>query len=64
MVVSTEGEAVEEPPPPLVVMRSDRELLGHTHRITGLCWSPHHAARLVSASFDNTAQVQTQPVTV
>lgn len=34
-----------------------RRLCGHTAKITGMAWSPHHEARLVTASYDGTAQV-------
>ncbi|XP_038056324.1 gem-associated protein 5-like [Patiria miniata] len=36
---------------------SFRTLNGHTLRITALSWSPHGNGRLVSASYDGTAQV-------
>lgn len=34
-----------------------RRLCGHTSKITGMAWSPHHDARLVTVSYDGTAQV-------
>lgn len=34
-----------------------RRLCGHTAKITGVAWSPHHDARLVTVSYDGTAQV-------
>ncbi|XP_022084839.1 gem-associated protein 5-like isoform X2 [Acanthaster planci] len=39
------------------VTGSFRTLNGHTLRITALSWSPHGDGRLVSASYDGTAQV-------
>ncbi|KAG8438880.1 hypothetical protein GDO86_005173 [Hymenochirus boettgeri] len=42
---------------PLTITEPYRNLLGHTAKITSLSWSPHHDARLVSASYDGTAQV-------
>lgn len=48
----------ENPPEsPLVVTEAHRRLCGHTAKITGMAWSPHHDARLVTVSYDGTAQV-------
>ncbi|XP_041657309.1 gem-associated protein 5 [Cheilinus undulatus] len=49
---------IENPPEsPLVVTEPFRRLCGHTAKITGMAWSPHHDARLVTVSYDGTAQV-------
>ncbi|CAF97287.1 unnamed protein product, partial [Tetraodon nigroviridis] len=49
---------VEDPPEsPVVLTEPHRRLCGHTAKITGLAWSPHHEARLVTVSYDGTAQV-------
>lgn len=49
----------EDPPEgPLVLTEPYRRLCGHTSKITGMAWSPHHDARLVTASYDGTAQVR------
>ena len=40
-----------------VITESFCQLEGHTNRITGLSWSVHSDAILVSASYDGTAQV-------
>ncbi|XP_037125237.1 gem-associated protein 5 isoform X1 [Syngnathus acus] len=49
---------IENPPEnPSVLTEPYRRLCGHTNKITGLAWSPHHNARLASASYDGTAQV-------
>ncbi|XP_024921222.1 gem-associated protein 5 isoform X2 [Cynoglossus semilaevis] len=45
------------PEPPPVLTEPFRKLAGHTAKITGLAWSPHHDAQLVSVSYDGTAQV-------
>uniref|UniRef100_A0A8C5M8N3 Gem nuclear organelle associated protein 5 n=1 Tax=Leptobrachium leishanense TaxID=445787 RepID=A0A8C5M8N3_9ANUR len=42
---------------PVTIIEPFRSLSGHTARITSLSWSPHHDARLVSSSYDGTAQV-------
>ncbi|KAJ3589510.1 hypothetical protein NHX12_010355 [Muraenolepis orangiensis] len=43
--------------PPAVISEAFRTLGGHMGKITGLSWSPHHPAHLVSVSYDRTAQV-------
>lgn len=49
---------IENPPEsPLVVTEPHRRLCGHTGKITGMAWSPHHDGRLVTVSYDGTAQV-------
>ncbi|XP_029956587.1 gem-associated protein 5 isoform X2 [Salarias fasciatus] len=49
---------IENPPEsPAVLTEPYRRLAGQTAKITGLAWSPHHSARLVTASYDGTAQV-------
>ncbi|XP_069051438.1 gem-associated protein 5 isoform X2 [Lepisosteus oculatus] len=49
---------IEAPPDsPAVVTEPYRSLAGHTAKITGLSWSPHHDGRLVSVCYDGTAQV-------
>uniref|UniRef100_A0A3Q3WYD6 Uncharacterized protein n=1 Tax=Mola mola TaxID=94237 RepID=A0A3Q3WYD6_MOLML len=49
---------IEDPPEsPVVVTEPHRRLCGHTAKITGMAWSPHHDARLVTVSYDGTAQV-------
>ncbi|KAL4660029.1 gem-associated protein 5 isoform X1 [Arapaima gigas] len=49
---------IESPPDsPVLMMEAFRTLAGHTAKITGLCWSPHHDGRLVTACYDGTAQV-------
>ncbi|XP_056372778.1 gem-associated protein 5 isoform X2 [Hyla sarda] len=51
---------------PVTITDPYRTLSGHTAKITSLSWSPHHDARLVSASYDGTSQVwdvlQEEPV--
>lgn len=48
----------ESPPEcPAVLTEPYRRLCGHTAKITGMAWSPHHSARLVTVSYDGTAQV-------
>ncbi|XP_069055725.1 gem-associated protein 5 isoform X1 [Pleurodeles waltl] len=42
---------------PQIITEPFRTLSGHTAKITGLAWSPHHDAKLVSACYDGTAQV-------
>ncbi|XP_072302080.1 gem-associated protein 5 [Eucyclogobius newberryi] len=42
---------------PVVISEPFRRLSGHTAKITGLSWSHHHDDRLVTASYDGTAQV-------
>ncbi|KAM4039958.1 LOW QUALITY PROTEIN: gem-associated protein 5 [Anomaloglossus baeobatrachus] len=42
---------------PVTITDPFRTLSGHTAKITSLSWSPHHDARLVSASYDGTSQV-------
>ncbi|KAJ7997067.1 hypothetical protein DPEC_G00225080 [Dallia pectoralis] len=51
--------AVIESPPacPVVMTEAYRSLSGHTAKITSLAWSPHHDGRLVTVSYDGTAQV-------
>ncbi|XP_040005893.1 gem-associated protein 5 [Xiphias gladius] len=49
---------IENPPESSVVLTEPhRRLCGHTAKITGMAWSPHHEARLVTVSYDGTAQV-------
>ncbi|XP_026183868.1 gem-associated protein 5 isoform X2 [Mastacembelus armatus] len=49
---------IENPPEnPVVLTEPYRRLCGHTSKITSMAWSPHHDARLVTASYDGTAQV-------
>ncbi|XP_075958255.1 gem-associated protein 5 isoform X1 [Anarhichas minor] len=49
---------IENPPEsPVVLTEPYRRLCGHTSKITGMAWSPHHEARLVTVSYDGTAQV-------
>ncbi|KAM7374027.1 hypothetical protein PAMP_006704 [Pampus punctatissimus] len=49
---------IENPPQkPVVLTEPHRRLCGHTAKITGMAWSPHHDARLVTISYDGTAQV-------
>ncbi|CAL8362299.1 unnamed protein product [Lota lota] len=43
--------------PPAVISEAFRTLGAHTAKITSLSWSPHHPARLVTVSYDRTAQV-------
>lgn len=45
------------PESPVTIIEPFRTLSGHTAKITSLAWSPHHDGRLVSASYDGTAQV-------
>ncbi|XP_058533541.1 gem-associated protein 5 [Ochotona princeps] len=45
------------PESPITITEPYRTLSGHTAKITRLAWSPHHDGRLVSASYDGTAQV-------
>ncbi|XP_069878770.1 gem-associated protein 5 isoform X3 [Dipodomys merriami] len=45
------------PESPVTMTEPYRTLSGHTAKITSLAWSPHHDGRLVSASYDGTAQV-------
>ncbi|XP_054424101.1 gem-associated protein 5 isoform X2 [Pteronotus mesoamericanus] len=45
------------PESPVTITEPFRTLSGHTAKITSLAWSPHHDGRLVSASYDGTAQV-------
>ncbi|KAM9450672.1 gem-associated protein 5 [Clarias gariepinus] len=50
--------AIENPPEsPVLVTEAFRTLSGHTNKITGLAWSPHHDAHLVTVCYDGTAQV-------
>ncbi|KAM9311522.1 gem-associated protein 5 [Gastrophryne carolinensis] len=42
---------------PVTITEPYRSLCGHTAKITSLSWSPHHDARLASASYDGTSQV-------
>nr|XP_057943708.1 gem-associated protein 5 isoform X2 [Doryrhamphus excisus] len=49
---------LENPPEsPLVMTEPYRRLCGHTSKITGMSWSPHHSGKLVTVSYDGTAQV-------
>ncbi|KAF1378166.1 hypothetical protein PFLUV_G00187570 [Perca fluviatilis] len=49
---------IENPPEsPVVMTEPFRRLCGHTSKITSMAWSPHHEARLVTVSYDATAQV-------
>eukprot|EP00064_Thunnus_orientalis_P005982 superscaffoldBa00000603_g5996 len=49
---------IENPPEsPAMLTEPYRRLCGHTAKITGMAWSPHHDARLVTVSYDGTAQV-------
>ncbi|XP_041807996.1 gem-associated protein 5 isoform X2 [Chelmon rostratus] len=49
---------IENPPEsPAVLTEPYRRLCGHTAKITGMAWSPHHDTRLVTVSYDGTAQV-------
>ena len=49
----------ETPPEiPVVMTEAYRSLAGHTAKITGLAWSPHHDGRLVTVCYDGTAQVR------
>ncbi|KAM5299988.1 gem-associated protein 5 isoform 2-T2 [Ctenodactylus gundi] len=45
------------PESPVTITEPYRTLSGHTAKVTCLAWSPHHDGRLVSASYDGTAQV-------
>ncbi|TRY96147.1 hypothetical protein DNTS_028341 [Danionella cerebrum] len=50
--------AIESPSEsPMLITEPFRTLSGHTNKITGLAWSPHHEGRLVSVCYDGTAQV-------
>lgn len=52
----------ENPPEsPVVLTEPHRRLCGHTAKITSMAWSPHHDARLVTVSYDGTAQVSARP---
>uniref|UniRef100_A0AAY4EDR0 Anaphase-promoting complex subunit 4 WD40 domain-containing protein n=1 Tax=Denticeps clupeoides TaxID=299321 RepID=A0AAY4EDR0_9TELE len=42
---------------PIFITEPFRSLAGHTAKITGLAWSPHHDGRLVTVCYDGTAQV-------
>ncbi|XP_072256588.1 gem-associated protein 5 isoform X2 [Pyxicephalus adspersus] len=42
---------------PITITEPYRTLCGHTAKITSLSWSPHHDARLASASYDGTSQI-------
>ncbi|MED6293161.1 hypothetical protein CHARACLAT_007880 [Characodon lateralis] len=49
---------IENPPEsPVLLTEPHRRLCGHTAKITSMAWSPHHSGRLVTASYDGTAQV-------
>ncbi|XP_013417476.1 gem-associated protein 5 [Lingula anatina] len=51
-------ESTEDPPPaPVCITDSFCQLEDHSGRITGLSWSLHTDAMLVSASYDGTAKV-------
>ncbi|XP_060096241.1 gem-associated protein 5 isoform X2 [Heteronotia binoei] len=45
------------PERPVTITEPFRTLVGHTAKITSLSWSPHHDGRLVSVSYDGTAEV-------
>nr|XP_056716172.1 gem-associated protein 5 [Euleptes europaea] len=45
------------PERPVMITEPFRTLVGHTAKITSLSWSPHHDGRLVSVSYDGTAEV-------
>ncbi|XP_015272563.1 PREDICTED: gem-associated protein 5 [Gekko japonicus] len=45
------------PESPVTITEPFHTLAGHTAKITSLSWSPHHDARLVSVSYDGTAEV-------
>lgn len=47
----------------MVLTEPYRRLCGHTAKITGMAWSPHHEARLATVSYDGTAQVSAGPGT-
>uniref|UniRef100_A0A671U2Z4 Gem nuclear organelle associated protein 5 n=1 Tax=Sparus aurata TaxID=8175 RepID=A0A671U2Z4_SPAAU len=49
--------SLNPPESPVVLTEPHRRLCGHTAKITDMAWSPHHNARLVTASYDGTAQV-------
>lgn len=49
------------PESPVTITEPYRTLSGHTAKITSLAWSPHHDGRLISASYDGTAQVLLRP---
>ncbi|XP_077324510.1 gem-associated protein 5 isoform X2 [Lithobates pipiens] len=42
---------------PTTITEPYRTLSGHTSKITSVSWSPHHDARLASASYDGTSQI-------
>ncbi|XP_069510057.1 gem-associated protein 5 isoform X2 [Ambystoma mexicanum] len=42
---------------PVAITEPFRTLSGHTAKITGLAWSPHHDGKLVSSCYDGTVQV-------
>ncbi|EDO37187.1 predicted protein, partial [Nematostella vectensis] len=42
---------------PSTITASYRQLVGHCGRVTALSWSPHHPDRLVTSSYDGSAQV-------
>lgn len=48
------------PERPVTITEPFRTLAGHTAKITSLSWSPHHDGRLVSVSYDGTAEVRVQ----
>ncbi|EDO28531.1 predicted protein, partial [Nematostella vectensis] len=41
---------------PSTITASYRQLVGHCGRVTALSWSPHHPDRLVTSSYDGSAQ--------
>ncbi|XP_078691159.1 gem-associated protein 5-like [Branchiostoma floridae x Branchiostoma belcheri] len=49
--------ATTPPDVPVVFSEPFRQADGHKAKVVDLCWSPHHPGWLVSASYDNTAQV-------
>ncbi|XP_041456060.1 gem-associated protein 5-like [Lytechinus variegatus] len=51
-VLGKEGKPLTVP-----ITSSYRTLTGHTGRVTNMTWSPHGDGRLVSTSYDNSAQV-------
>ncbi|KAK3524646.1 hypothetical protein QTP70_033871 [Hemibagrus guttatus] len=49
--------AIENPSEsPVMLTEAFCTLSGHTNKVTGLVWSPHHDAHLVTVSYDGTAQ--------
>ncbi|KAI8485196.1 Gem-associated protein 5 [Branchiostoma belcheri] len=50
-------EAATPPDVQVVLSEPFRQANGHKAKVVDLCWSPHHPGWLMSASYDNTAQV-------